>query len=94
MQIVLGPLVKKVFTPCRICPSIAVKAADKVIICCDLGCKTMKLALKIKKSDLHYTRGITPKRVTRVHPVAERLDNTAQKKRGSGSEPFVTLCLI
>ena len=47
----------------------------------------------MKKSNLHYTRGITPKRVTSggsdFRGVA--LEKTALKKRRSGEEPSATL---
>ena len=51
--------------------------------------------MKIKsKSNLHYTRGITPKRVTsggaHLRGLAPGL--TAPKKRRSGGEPLATLC--
>ena len=49
-----------------------------------------------QKSNLHYTRGITPKRVTRARPIssASRLGNTAQTKSRSAGEPLATLCSI
>ena len=47
-------------------------------------------------SNLHYTRGITLKRVTSgvVHLRGYRQENTAPKKHRSGAEPLTTLCSI
>ena len=47
----------------------------------------------VSKSNLHYTCGITSKRVTRGGTIspAWRLGNIATKKRGSGGEPLATL---
>ena len=52
--------------------------------------------LKKIKPNLHYTHVITPKRATSGGPIsmAQRLGNTAAKKRRSGDEPLTTLCLI
>ena len=46
------------------------------------------------KSNLHYTRGITPKRVTSsgAHLCDLAPGYTAPKKRRSGGEPLATLC--
>ena len=46
-----------------------------------------------QKSNLHYTCGITQKRVTMAGfvPVAHRLDNTAPKERRSDGEPLATV---
>ena len=46
------------------------------------------------KSNLHYTRGITPKRVTSVgaHLCDLAPGYTAPKERRSGGEPLATLC--
>ena len=50
---------------------------------------------QIKKSKLHHTRGITPKRVTNGGSIsaAQSVDNTVPKKRRSGGKPLTTsLC--
>ena len=46
-----------------------------------------------KKSNLHYTRRITPKRerVAEPTPAAQRLGHTASNKRRNGIEPLATL---
>ena len=46
----------------------------------------------LKNSNLHYTRGITPKRVTSggAHLRSLALDNTATMKRRSGGKPSAT----
>ena len=50
------------------------------------------------KSNFHYTRGITPQRVTQGAAgsisAVQRLDNTAPNKRRSGGKPLTRVCLI
>ena len=52
--------------------------------------------VQIQKSNLHSTRGITPKRVAsrEAHLRCLDLGNTALKKRRSGGKPLRTLCPI
>ena len=51
-----------------------------------------------QKSNLHYTRFISPKRVTsggaHLRGLAPVRYNTAPKKRRSGGEPLATLCPV
>ena len=64
---------------------------------CDVGIGTgNRKALKAKKSNLYYTRSITPKRGKSGGSsyAVQRLGNKVSKKPRSGGEPLATLCSI
>ena len=68
------------------------RARSRKPLCVNAAIDKNKI-IKSKKSNLDYARGISPKRVAGSTSAAQRLGNTAQKKRRRAvgdSEPDLT----